>query len=87
MKTSTLIALCSSLASVIVAAEPSKPSQMHLIDREPLKVLQMHLIERNPIQTNAPPAYRVSVAYDLVPRGRGGYTPYVQSSEYLPSRP
>ncbi len=50
MKTSTLIALCSSLASVILSAEPPKPAQMHLIDRN---------------RTNTPPTYRVSVDYDV----------------------
>jgi hypothetical protein len=82
MKTSTLIVLCSSLASVIVAAEPPKPSQMHLIDRELPQPWRMHLIDRNRIQTNAPPAYRVSVAYDLISRETAS-TPSIR----LPLRP
>jgi hypothetical protein len=93
MKTSTLIVLSSWLASVIVAAEPPGPSQMHLIDyehprpsqmllidREPPRPAHMHLIDRNRIQTNTPPADRVSVAYDLIRRERVSY------SEYVPSR-
>ena len=64
MKTSTLIVLCSSLASFIVAAEPPTPSKMHLIDsrRTPS---HMPLIDRSRAQTNASPPYRVSISYDL----------------------
>jgi hypothetical protein len=80
MKTSTFILLCSSLASVIIAAEPAKPSQMHLIDRGSPKTRQMHLIDRTRTQTNTPPAYRVSVAYDLTRPEPVSY------SEYVPSR-
>jgi hypothetical protein len=53
MKTSTFIALSFSFTPLIFAAEPPKPSQMHLIDR-------------SRIQTNTPPAYRASVGYDVI---------------------
>ncbi len=55
MKKVTLTFLSSAFASLIFAAEPSAPSQVHLLDR-------------TRIQTNAPPNYPVSIGYDLTNR-------------------